>query len=226
MKKLNKILWGVVLITLGVLLTLNALGVTSFDLLFDGWWTLLLIVPSLIGLITERDKTGSAIGLGIGVLLLLGCQDVIGFELLWKLAIPVVIVIIGCKLIFGGLFGTRSERLRQIRGKNGLHGNTCNAIFSGQDVKMDGEVFKGAELNAIFGGIDYDLRGAIITEDCVIDVNSIFGGVDILLPAHVNVKLISHSLFGGASNIKPADPLATVTVFINANCVFGGTDVK
>ncbi len=31
-------------------------------MLFDGWWTLFIIVPCAIGLITDRDKTGSIIG--------------------------------------------------------------------------------------------------------------------------------------------------------------------
>ena len=53
---------------------------------------------------------------------------------------------------------------------------------------MEGKVFRGAELNAIFGGIDYDLRGAVIEPDCAIKATAIFGGIDIIVPENVKVR--------------------------------------
>ena len=37
MKKLNNIIWGVVLLAVGVIIALNALGITDVSLWFDGW---------------------------------------------------------------------------------------------------------------------------------------------------------------------------------------------
>lgn len=59
MKKTSGILWGIALVAIGVILALNALGITDINIFFDGWWTLFFIIPSLIGLISERDKTCS-----------------------------------------------------------------------------------------------------------------------------------------------------------------------
>ena len=56
MKKISSILWGIVLVAVGVLLALNALNVTHIDVFFDGWWTLFLIVPCTIGLFSERER--------------------------------------------------------------------------------------------------------------------------------------------------------------------------
>ena len=50
MKKVSGILWGIVLVAVGVILTLNAFGVANVDIFFDGWWTLFIIVPCVIGL--------------------------------------------------------------------------------------------------------------------------------------------------------------------------------
>ena len=61
-------------------------------------------------------------------------------------------------------------------------------------------MFYGTELNAIFGGVDCDLRGAFIEQDCVIKANAIFGGIDIYVPEGVNVKVHSTSIFGGVDN--------------------------
>ena len=88
MKKAKSILWGLVLAAVGVLLGLRALDIVDFSIFFDGWWTLFLIVPCAIGLVTDRDKTGNLVGLAIGVFLLLACQDVVGFDKLWKLLVP------------------------------------------------------------------------------------------------------------------------------------------
>ena len=42
MKKLSKILWGVVLVLVGGIFALNAFGITNFEVFFDGWWTLFI----------------------------------------------------------------------------------------------------------------------------------------------------------------------------------------
>ena len=111
MQKLNRILWGVVLLAVGVVFALNALHIVDINIFFDGWWTLFIIIPCTVGLITEREKTGNLIGLLVGVFLLLCCQDVLDFSILWKLAIPAVIIIIGLKCIFGGVLGGKSDKI-------------------------------------------------------------------------------------------------------------------
>ena len=80
MKKIENVLWGIVLIIVGVIIGGNALGITNIDIFFDGWWTLFIIVPCFIGVVKDEEKTGSIIGLLIGIALLLGCQNILNFE--------------------------------------------------------------------------------------------------------------------------------------------------
>ena len=64
MKNFNKILWGIVLITIGVMIGLNILGLTDINFFFRGWWTLfIIIIPCLIGLFNDEEegKTGNLI---------------------------------------------------------------------------------------------------------------------------------------------------------------------
>ena len=227
MKKISKILWGAVLIAIGVIFSLNAFGITDIKVFFDGWWTLFIIVPCFIGIFTDREKTGNIIGLLIGLFLLLCCQNVLSFGMLWKLAIPAVIVIIGLKLILGGLFGDRAVKMISESRQNGDNIKIGCATFSGQDMNFDGEVFSGAELTAIFGGVECDLRTAIIEKDCAITASAIFGGIDIYVPDYVNVKINSNSIFGGVSGKNKRPPIqGGVTLYINATCIFGGIDIK
>lgn len=227
MKKISKILWGAVLIAIGVIFSLNAFGITDIKVFFDGWWTLFIIVPCFIGIFTDREKTGNIIGLLIGLFLLLCCQNVLSFGMLWKLAIPAVIVIIGLKLILGGLFGEKAVKMISESRQKGDNIKIGCATFSGQDMNFDGEVFSGAELTAIFGGVECDLRTAIIEKDCAITASAIFGGIDIYVPDYVNVKINSNSIFGGVSGKNKRPPIqGGVTLYINATCIFGGIDIK
>lgn len=227
MKKFKNILWGLVLIILGIIIGGNALGITNINLFFDGWWTLFIIIPCLIGLFKENEKTGNVIGLFIGVALLLACQDIIDFNLIGKLWFPVILVCIGISIIFrdtiGGKVGKEIKKINE----NKSNQNEYCATFSGQDIKFDGEKFTGADLTAVFGGIECDLRKAIIESDIVINTSSIFGGIDIFVPENVKVKVKSSSIFGGVSDKKKNNlNVETHTIYINATCLFGGVDIK
>lgn len=227
MKKISKILWGIALIAIGGIFALNAFGVTDIQLFFDGWWTLFIIVPCFIGIFSEREKTGNIIGLLIGVFLLLCCQNILGFDMLWKLAFPAIIVIIGLKLIFGAVFGDKTMKLLESSKQSGDNIKIGCATFSGQDLIFDGEQFSGAELTAVFGGVKCDLRHAIIEKDCAITATAIFGGIDIFVPDYVIVKVNSNSIFGGVSEKKHRPTVqGAVTVYINATCMFGGVEIK
>ena len=227
MNKLTRILWGVVLVAVGVLFGLKAMDIIDFDIFFDGWWTLLIIVPSLISLITQKDKTGSLIALIVGVVLFLASRDIITFAMLWKLLIPVIIIIVGISLIFKDSFNKKAKDAIKRLNARGLPMKQGTAMFASQKISFAGDDFYGAELNAVFGGLDCNLRDVYITEDTVINVSCIFGGIDILLPDNVNVEICTTPIFGGVSN-KTGRPFVAgaPTVFISGVAVFGGVDVK
>ena len=226
MKKLNGVLWGIVIIAVGVIWGLNSFGVTNINVFFDGWWTLFIIIPCLVGIFSEQDKTGSIIGLFVGVFLLLCSQDVMSFDLLLKIALPAIIVIIGLKMVIKSLFNNKYDKKFKNLKENNANFRSENAVFSGNDINFDGEVFEGAELEAIFGGIKYDLSNAVINHDCAINATAIFGGIDIIVPSNVNIKVKSNSLFGGISNKAHNNTSNLVTLYIEGTCIFGGVDIK
>ena len=227
MKNLNRILWGLVFIAAGVIIALNAFEITNIDVFFDGWWTLFIIIPCTVGMITERDKFGNFMGLCVGVLLLLSAQEVIDSSLIWKLFVPVLIVFIGLKMVFGGFRFKKKIKIEIDKEANGEKAKYGTAVFSGAEIKPDGEAFDGGSMTAVFGGVDCDLRNAIIKNDCVIDAVAIFGGVDIYLPEDVNVKVNAVSIFGGTDHKEHVNKEEnTVTVHINSTSIFGGVEIK
>lgn len=225
MKKVSSIILGIALVVLGVIFALNAFNIIDVDVFFDGWWTLFIIIPSFVGLFTEREKTGNIIGIIVGVFLLLCCQDVLTFSMIWKLLFPAIIVIIGLKMVIMGAFGNKANEILDKMKFEGKEFKQGNATFSSCDLNYDNEVFEGVELSAVFGGVKCDLRKAIIEKDCAIQVSAIFGGIDILVPENINVKVNSTSIFGGVSN-KTAVHKESPTIFVSGICMFGGVDIK
>ena len=227
MKKMQNILWGIVLIILGLIIAGNSLGITNINIFFDGWWTLIIIIPCFIGLFQEREKTGNIIGLLIGIALLLSCQNILDFNLIWKLLLPTILVIIGLSLIFKDTVGGNiNKEIKKLNKKQTKENEYC-ATFSGQNLNFSGEKFIGADLTAVFGGVKCDITKAIIEEDVVINTSSIFGGIDILVPENANIKIKSTSIFGGVSDSKKQyNENNPHTIYINATCLFGGVEIK
>lgn len=225
MKKTRNVLWGIVFVVLGVIFGLNALEITDINIFFDGWWTLFIIVPCFINIFKEEDKTGDFIGLLIGVVLLLCSQDYLEFEMVWRLMIPAILVIIGLSFIFKDAINSKVKK--EIKKLNKKDTKEYCSTFGGQKVDFDNEEFTGCTLSAVFGGVDCDLRDAIIKEDVVINACAIFGGVDIRVPKDVRVKVTSTPIFGGVSNNRknPKDENIK-TIYVNATCVFGGVEIK
>lgn len=225
MNKISNMLWGIVLIIIGVIFGMNALGLSDINIFFKGWWTLFIIVPCFIGLFNDDDKTGNLIGLIIGIVLLLGCQGYIRFYMIWKLIVPTILILIGLSFIFKDTFNRKIKK--EMRKLNRNKEKEYYATFSAQNINFANEAFTGCSLNAVFGGVKCDLRDAMIHEDCIIDASAIFGGITIYVPENINVKVTSTPIFGGVSNkYRSRNQSDCVTIYINALCMFGGVDIK
>ena len=225
MTKMSNLLWGLVFILLGVIFGLNALDITNINIFFDGWWTLFIIVPCFVGLFKDEDKSSNLIGLIIGLCLLLGCQDIIEFDLIWKLMVPAILVIIGLSFIFKDILNSKLKK--EINNLKKNETKEYYACFSGQTIDFNNEEFKGCSINAVFGGIKCDLKESIIKEDTVINVSSIFGGTTIYVPKNVNIKINSTPIFGGVSDERKNKTKDNEhTIYINATSIFGGVEIK
>ncbi|MDT8336290.1 MAG: DUF5668 domain-containing protein [Candidatus Izemoplasmatales bacterium] len=90
----NKKLFGILLIVLGGIFLLNKFNVFNFDIFFDGWWTLFLIIPAIMSMSKQGVTTGNTVLLIIGIVLLLWERgiDLQGF------LVPAVLIVLGISL--------------------------------------------------------------------------------------------------------------------------------
>lgn len=218
MNSLRRILWGLVLIVVGLIIGLNSFDITNIDIFFDGWWTLFIIIPCFIGLFRDDDKIGSLIGLGVGIFLLLGVRNIIDFDLVIKLIIPFILVMLGLSVIF--------KREKEDKVPERDNEKEYMATFSSQDLNFANENFEGADMISVFGGIKCDLNKAKIKDKAVINATSIFGGINIDVPKDIKLVVEHHSIFGGVTNKHINEEKTNKTLYIYAVCLFGGIEIN
>lgn len=218
--KVSNVILGVIFLLVGIGFLGNVLNLWQFELFFDGWWTLFIIIPCIYSMIDHGVNWGNVIGVIVGASLLLSAQDIISFNLMFKIMIPALFILLGIRIIFTG-FG---KTMPVIDTTNAMNLSTC---FGGNEYVYPNVPFRGANCSAVFGGVSLDLRGAIIDQDVCIQCNAIFGGVDILLPPNVRIDVRSTPIFGGVENKHYTQGTeSSPLILIKAVCTFGGVEIR
>lgn len=235
MKKASSWLWGLVLVALGVILGINALGIARIDIFFPGWWTLFIIVPCAIALFTDEHKGGATAGLVIGICLLLSCLGLLPFSMLWKLLLPALLVIVGFVVIaHGSSNGEVQEKIRKARAEQAEERKKTRHVVEGEvvaeskksekkdDDDKDDEEVEFEEYWSTFGDQNINYHDKAFG-GCRID--AVFGGADLdLRRAKIKDKAIvrTSSVFGGIIIYVPED----VKVEVASTAIFGGVTDK
>ncbi len=221
MKSFTRVFLGLLLILTGTMCILKVVGLIDIDISLNGWWTFFIIIPCLNGFLTNHDKFGSLIGLIVGILLLLAAQDVFAYGIVLKLIVPIIIILLGFKLL------KKNSDSSNCKKRIYEQGDEYSAVFSAQNVNFDNQIFKFARVGAIFGATRCDVSNAQITDGSKIELMCAFGGAEVVVPKNVNVSICPFCLFGAVSDkreIKAQIPNAP-TLYIDGFCIFGGADI-
>ncbi len=245
-----KAIAGLVLILLGVLFTLDNLGLVDAGNVWD-YWPLILIAVGVARILYPRKPGGRAWGaieVGVGVFFLLRNLGFfwISFHRMW----PAALVLLGIYMIWQTMAARRpapgvppvGDRVhegvmaglgatRDLREPAGVARTLEEfALFGGGDRVVRTDDFRGGHVTAIFGGFDIDLREATIAGDAAsIEVFVLFGGVDFRVPESWNV-IVSATPILGSSEYKPRSGGPGVspskTLYVTGLVLFGGVEVK
>jgi len=229
-RDISTIIAGLLFLLAGISVGGSMLGFFDFNISFDGWWTLFLIVPALLTIVQGGFNAGNMVLLSIGVVLLLDAQNVLPRNFSWRLVFPLVLLAVGFQLVFGGR-GSRYGRDRTTAGTETTRGGpshkTATAIFGGQDIVYGPEDYTGGTYSAMFGALTINLRSVTLVGDVVITVTAMFGGIEFILPDNVMVVSNVLPILGGVEckYASSRDPLAP-KIIINGNASFGGVEIK
>ncbi len=209
-KRLASVLAAIIVIVIGVLLVLNATGVYKFEL-FPGWWTLFLIIPSLIAMIRSGINPGNMIFLGAGVLLLLNTNGLLRGVNIWILLLGMVVVFVGLGMLFRR--PKKSPKAAPSIPDSGVP--TYTAVFSSVRAENSSDNYRGAYVTSVFGSAE------IATTPV-----AVFAGIEIIVPHGVNVTTTGTPFFGDIENNtdKSKDP-SLPTLHFNCTAVFGNITI-
>ena len=222
--RIKSIIWGICFLIVGFGLLGDWLswwgGFHFGDVLGQCWWAVLLLLFGITSMV-ESVNAGSLIFTAVGAVCIAFCflEDADVFRLL----LPGIAIIIGLCLIFGKKTKPGSG------GPNAASRppeSAYTACFSGEHVNLRGmELKNGFKATAVFGGVDIDLRGTVISEDITLKLTAVFGGIDVFAPENANIKTVGSSFLGGCEN-KTVHIEGGSTVTIEYTCVFGGIEIK
>nr|MBP3259106.1 hypothetical protein [Bacilli bacterium] len=221
--KTSNVMWGFVFILVGCILGVNALGIAHINIFFDGWWTLFIIVPAFINIFKDDDKEAAFVWLMVGVILLLACNDYISFDLVWKLALPAILVLIGISIMFKDRV-EKEVRVKIKESRKDADRKTICATFQEKIEKADKKA-EEVSLETIFASMKYDMRDVEVKKDMVIKTSTVFGSTKIIAPKGVAVKVSASGIFKDTINkVKGKD--AKYTIYVDASTVFGSVIVS
>lgn len=228
-RRISNTILGLIFVIIGIGFAGDVMNLWTFNLFFKGWWTMLIIIPCFLSIIRGDISVGPITGLIIGVMLLVSHYVSLNFNI-WKLIIPIILIVIGLRIILQGTY-RRSKHIDytvHVEGHTDYDGNKkeYTAVFSSNNIRVTDQ-FTGAVLNSVFGGLVLDLRDAVIDSDVEINATAVFGGIDIYVPRNVQIKINNVPIFGGVSNKTgvSSDPGAH-TIYLTSTTMFGGIDIK
>jgi hypothetical protein len=214
---------GLLIILVGVLFTLDNLGLAEADR-FLQYWPSGLILLGIARVWQGRSAHGSGLtgmlAIVIGAWLQLEVLDYVDQSVftLW----PVLLVIAGGALVWQGVRGRRG----QLAPASGATVNAV-AVLAGVERGSNSPAFRGGELTAFMGGCEIDLRQAAIHGEAVIDVFAMWGGIDIRVPDNWRVIGRVMPIMGAFEDkTRPPQGAAVHTLIVRGFVLMGGVEVK
>ena len=216
-----RLIFGLVVMVLGLLLTLDNFGVLRARQLIR-LWPVLLVALGLAKLFYVKKSAARPtafffVFLGIGLLLL-------NFGLLqFRQLLALFLLAVGATIVW------RTARSRAPAPSAtldpGKHLDIV-ALLGGIQRTVGTQDFQGGSASAVMGGCEIDLtRASIADGEVIINTFAFWGGVDIKVPADWRVEMQGVALLGGfADSTRPPDD-DRKKLIVSGYALMGGVEV-
>jgi predicted membrane protein len=238
---------GLLIIFIGVVFTLDELGIAP-AINYLKFWPLALVLIGVLKMLQARDGGGAFAGLLFtlaGVWLQAEELNIIHIRI-WEMW-PLALVFFGGYLVWQGLakrdtaaapapidpaIPDSSPRetwsgcapAKIVDSTSTVSGV---AILGGVSRGNNSRAFRGADLLAIMGGYQLDLRRAAIHGDAVIDVFVMWGGIEIRVPEEWSVSSRIVPLMAGVEDkTRPPQGASEHRLELRGFALMGGVEIK
>jgi predicted membrane protein len=101
------------------------------------------------------------------------------------------------------------------------------AFWSGIERRITSQDFRRADVTAIMGGIELDLRGAAMAgSEATIEVFAVMGGIEITLPPDWEVVNRITPILGGVEDQSTGAASSQHRLILEGMVIMGGVEVK
>lgn len=222
----GQVLVGFLIIVVGVLFTLDNLGLIEARNVIRFWPAGLVLVGLVKLWHASNDGHGWFGGLFLVVLgVSMLAARVVYFTIELRQLIPLVLVFLGGYMVWRGFGGTR----RAGSASDGQGQFSALAIMGGVARRSSSQAFQGADLTAVMGGCEIDLRQASIAQgiEATIEVFAFWGGIEIQVPDDWTVVTRVMPLMGGVEDKTRVLPGAyEKRLVVRGIVVMGGAVIK
>lgn len=226
----NRVVFGLIVIAIGVLALLDNLQLFDLQVLRT-FWPLGFVVWGIVNIVNARSPLRPLFGAGLvalGSVLTLQKMGILHTSLRdWW---PVFLILAGIFIVARSFVPHRG--VVRVYGLSGAtetdHASVLDirSAFSGQILKNDSQDFQGGRVEVTLGGLELDLRQASINGEAVLQVETFMGGVAIKVPPDWQV-LVQVSPMMGAVEDKTVPPMnPTKRLLIKGEVVVGGVEIK
>jgi predicted membrane protein len=240
--------FGLLIIAVGVLLTAENLQWFDASRILQ-YWPLAVIVAGALKFAQSQTSSGRLFGaLIVGIGMLLSAQWILRWNIDvedWWL--PLSLIVLGMVIILRARqtpmapepavrrFPDRSStETPDPSPEPALEGVTTRdakisefAVWAGKQRRNSSPVFRHADLTAIMGGIELDLRGASTANgEAVIDLFVMWGGIEIWVPPDWAVSNQVGLLMAGAEDKSTGTQNARHRLIVRGFAIMGGVEIK
>lgn len=223
MKKASRIIWGILILALGVVLFGNAAKLWDVSIFFDGWWAVLIMALALFSVCTDKPNIVNVYFLIFGGVMLLKEQGVLipKETSSWLIALALLIVIAGISIIVHTAFGSKKNHKTVT---HTVSSDDCvNVSFGEETISWNGNEFEKGNYSVAFGSLTLDLRMAVIAENAQLSVSAKFGELNVLLPDDIDAEVDGNVFLG---QIDPPSGGGEKKLKITASATFGQVSIK
>lgn len=197
-----------------------AIALPKYNILFPGWWSLIVIIPSLGSLLFQSNKGLSLYTLITGIVILITCNGIIDIKKCFTILVCLGIIFIGINIIKVTL------KIPEKKDSNTKIIPFYYAFLGSTEEKVETK-FSGGTTKVVVGNLFLDLTNAKIEKNSTLKVLSVFGETEILLPQNIEVVTSNTNVLGGTENLrKNTTNKKGNKLYIESISILGNTRIK
>lgn len=187
--------------------------IPEFTIFFDGFWTLFIIIPAVINIISGKSRRSGFIWLFIGLVLLSLCIDAL--RVVRPLLIPVFLILIGF-MLFDRKGTFKYRRIYNKLSESYVRYPVYRAFFSRRSISSYDKSYIGAFASAFCSEMSLSFSESEFSHPSVLDITAVLSTVDITVPIGTDVR-ITHR--------KNGRDFKSRSVSLNADSSYRGDDM-